>query len=56
MNRHASRKFIVTMYFGTACFLLCYLGHLSGGDCVAAVGILSGLYKAANIIDGRKGP
>lgn len=43
------RKFILAMYFGTACFALCYLGRMTGTECVTAVTVLAGLYKVANL-------
>lgn len=52
---NGKRKFIVTIFFGTCCFALCAYGRMSSGDTMAAVGILSGLYKASNVIDKRLG-
>lgn len=49
------RKFSMAMYFGTACFILCYTNHMSGSETVAVVTILAGLYKAANVIDKKLG-
>lgn len=49
------RKFVIAIYFGTAIFLLCYLHRVSGGECITGVGILAGLYKAANVIDKKFG-
>lgn len=48
------RKFIIALYFGTACFILCFLHRMSGGECVTAVSIITALYKAANVIRGRQ--
>jgi hypothetical protein len=43
----------MAMYFGTAMFVLCYLGRLTGTECVTSVGILAGLYKVANLADAK---
>jgi len=50
-----NRKFVLTMYFGTALFALCFFHRVSGGECVEGVAILAGLYKAANVIDKKMG-
>jgi hypothetical protein len=49
------RKFIITIYFGTAVFVLCWYDHMTGTQVVEAVAILAGLYKAANVIDKKLG-
>ena len=48
------RKFVIAMYFGTACFVLCFLHRMSGGETVTAVSIITALYKAANVMSGRQ--
>lgn len=55
MKIEGTRKFVVTMFFGTSCFMLCGLNHMSGGEVVTVVSLLSALYKAANIIDKKNG-
>jgi len=50
-----NRKFILAMYFGTAIFALCYVGRVTSGDCIIAVTVLAGLFKAANVLDKRLG-
>jgi hypothetical protein len=55
MKIEGTRKFIVTLLFGSACFWLCHEGHMSGGETVTVVSILSALYKAANLIDKNTG-
>lgn len=49
------RKFILAMCLGHGCLLLCWGGHMTGAETVTVVSILSGLYKAANVIDKRLG-
>lgn len=48
------RKFIIAMYFGTACFILCLMHRMSGSETVTAVSVITALYKAANIMAGRR--
>lgn len=48
------RKFVIAMYFGTACFVLCLMHRMSGGETVTAVSIITALYKAANVMSGRQ--
>lgn len=45
----------MAMSFGASCFVLCYLGRMTGGECVTVVSILSALYKTSNVIDKRLG-
>jgi hypothetical protein len=49
------RKFVLAVYFGSACFALCWGHRMSGGECVTVVSILAGLYKASNVIDKKLG-
>lgn len=55
MKMEGKRKFVVTMFFGAACFVLCWYSHMTGGEVVTAVSVLSALYKAANIYDKKNG-
>lgn len=50
-----SRKFIVTVYFGSAVFLLCAFGKLSGSELVTAIIALAGVYSGANVMQKRGG-
>lgn len=52
---NGKRKFIMAMYFGTACFLLCWLHCMNGGETVTVVSLLSAFYKASNVIDKKLG-
>jgi hypothetical protein len=47
-----SRKFFIAIYFGTAAFVFCWFGKMSGGECVMLATACAGLYKAANVADG----
>lgn len=49
------RKFILAMTLGVGCLWLCACGHMTGGETVTAVSILSALYKAANVVDKKFG-
>jgi len=49
------RKFAITLYFGSACFVLCWFHRMDGAELVTAVTVLAGLYKAANVADKRLG-
>jgi hypothetical protein len=49
------RKFVIAMYFGTACFGLCYANRLTSHDTMLSVTVLAGLYKAANVLSSRYG-
>lgn len=51
MIKYLSRKFVITILFGVFAFYLCLNGHLHGGEFVTAVSILSGFYKASNVVD-----
>lgn len=45
------RKFIVAMYFGTWCFILCLLHCMGGVETATCVATLAGLYKWANVAE-----
>jgi hypothetical protein len=49
------RKFVMAMSFGFSCFFLCYTGHMTGGETVTVVSLLSALYKVSNVVDKRLG-
>lgn len=55
MKIEGTRKFVVTLLFGVACFWLCYEGRMSGSETVTVVSILSALYKASNVVDKKLG-
>ncbi len=45
----------MSMYFGTACFVLCAMHCVNGTELVTVVSILAGMYKAANVVDKKMG-
>lgn len=49
------RKFVLAAFGSLSAGVLCWYGHVSGGEWVTAQSIILGLYKAANIIDKRLG-
>lgn len=49
------RKFILAAFASLSAAVLCYTGHMSGGEWVAGQSLILGLYKAANVIDKKLG-
>lgn len=49
------RKFVLAAFASVSAGVLCWYGHVSGGEWVTAQSIILGLYKAANIVDKRLG-
>lgn len=53
MNRYYSRKFTLTAFASICAMVLCWYGKLSGGEWVTVQTMILGMYKAANVFDGR---
>ena len=49
------RKFLLAAFASLSAGVLCWYGHLSGGEWVTSQSIILGLYKAANIVDKKLG-
>lgn len=49
------RKFIMAIYFGSACFGLCATHCMTGGETVTVISLLSVFYKTANVVDKKLG-
>ena len=49
------RKFVLAAFASVSAGVLCWSGHVSGGEWVTAQSIILGLYKAANIVDKKLG-
>ena len=52
---NGQRKFVLAAFASACAGVLCWYGHLSGGEWVTAQSIILGLYKAANIVDKKLG-
>ena len=46
-----SRKFFIAVFFGVNAIVMCWFQRMSGGECATVLCALSGLYKAANVLD-----
>lgn len=48
-SRYASRKFILALMFAVALIVGLFTGHVSGGEFISGVTIITGLYAAADV-------
>lgn len=48
-NRYASRKFLLALMFAVALIVALFSGHVSGGEFISGVTIITGLYAAADV-------
>lgn len=48
-NRYASRKFLLALMFAVALIVGLFTGHVSGGEFISGVTIITGLYAAADV-------
>lgn len=52
-RRYSSRKFLLTVWGMCLLSVALFTGKLSGGEWVAAMSLLLGMYKGAQIADDR---
>jgi|GEM_PF-1841259 len=48
-NRYASRKFLLALMFALALIAGLFTGHISGGEFISGMTIITGLYAAADV-------
>lgn len=47
-QKFRSRKFLLAMFFSVSIVIMTFTGSISGGTFLAAMGVILGLYNAAN--------
>jgi len=53
MSKYRSRKFGIAVFFTITTTIALFTGHLSGGEFISAVGLILGLYSAADVMEGK---
>ena len=54
MNKFKSRKFGLTILILTLASLFLYIDKLTGGEWITICTLVLGMYKAANIVEGKE--
>lgn len=55
-TKHRSRKFILAMLSLLSGIVALFAGYLSGGEFLGLVGLVLGLYGAANVAQNKQDP